>query len=1413
MAGVMAQCMRKAGHLGAAYFCCHDNDSRNDPRYLLGTVARQLFDCNTQYKETVGGESGVKMLLDNTLDNSKLCIKELFRKLLQEPLSKCFPCDQRKLVIIDALDEVECESREDFLDLIMHCFPLLPEWLVFFITSRPKDSVQFRLKTYNPCIKICAGNSDQHKFYEQHEQDIQTFLKNKIDFNRLSVTVEDISKKCDGSFLYAHCIVEELKRFLDSGKELNQLSDLFPGDIEEFFLHNFKRVYDQVGQDIFKKLFDCAIAAPAPLPVSIISYILNRENSNHDEQQVIDAVSQSVVLRTSDKTLTFLHNLIPAWLTDKNKASRKLFIDKKFSGEYLTTIFIEILSSIVDESRPTYLSTDADLDDYVSCIAVRFLCRNGAQETLKTVFDCLTSYDFIERRIQSGRIEIYHLLDDLRLAVGHTFVEDVWKQKILKEILFTLENNVLVLLKCPHLLHSCLRNASNAVHETVVIPRVSAPWLEWFVYALPDANIAEMDCFATSPDGRTVAGAKGRSLQFFDPSTVEKVSDPFDLSIDTIDKINHLEYSPDGKFLFFGRLDKWFSVDRGCVEAFPQFLGNSHVYKWGVLTPDGQCIVVNRSSLSNPIACEDQSCVFNLLALWAMKEIEQSGDDELTVCFCPYGFEQQEPYIETGMQVKRLFELLGLRGILGEGDVRDDPSCYYCRSLRELTESNTEPSLVTVRQLVIQLYPCIFNYQVWDLQTGMPLLQQVFLADIELNPFTYFCHVFSAYSEGGLKMGCSGTWNAMSCCNIATVTACCSVLSRSYFCSARRVDYTLETFMEWMREHKLEMTPTEMTRKLMQLLERVGDRKQSFLGTSLILEAIERTPPVNSDELFFELQKIYRLCKWARQEEHTTWQSSASDELFWEVHNDVSKIGLWRNIPKGFQDLVNGLDDEILACVSPESKWVIQTGNSLKVSLLQTGNQEQQYVDREKPKHSVSKFTRFSFTNDDLYLVYSCEGSLHALSLSTGTVLASVSGCNLCYFTEERQVGYLFRCGSQETVIFLTRLFSPFKFLPASPVKPSDVGNSVAAIFCSSNAIMSVSSDSVVTLWETSTCADKEVIACVSKSSLTTSSPQSSPVKNCVLSSDGSLITIHRETKLELYSFANSELKLLHSVFESTYEFTVIYFAFSADSSVLLFCIQDNRNDSHFYTWDIKKEAISASFISSGLLTAECCYISSNNGELVLCGDFGIEIWEYAEDTRRPLTRLPVEKPYNSVRFNHCTMSEDKQFLVCCIADVVFVYSLNASNINLSQQVLRGHLGRIEFCRFLKINRYLISYAVDGLVFLWDMSESKAVGFARITKGQESIVSMAVSPKEDRAVCFTSSGRMCIIKLCGLGPALPLKASTSPSKGKVKTAETSLQLQGQIASASQISTSSTEDDMFEPMSRSDFEDFSDSESD
>ena len=217
------------------------------------------------------------------------------------------------------------------------------------------------------------------------------------------------------------------------------------------------------------------------------------------------------------------------------------------------------------------------------------------------------------------------------------------------------------------------------------------------------------------------------------------------------------------------------------------------------------------------------------------------------------------------------------------------------------------------------------------------------------------------------------------------------------------------------------------------------------------------------------------------------------------------------------------------------------------------------------------------------------------------------------------------------------------------------------------------------------------------------------------------------------------------------------------------------------------------SFKSPGLLAAvECFCLSSDKRNLILCGEYEVEVWDFDELPGCLLNRIEVERTYKSVKFSQCAVSLDNELLVCCIANEIFVYDLHVADVRSSKRVLRGHLGKIEFCKFLKVNRYLISYAVDGMVFLWDIIESKATGFARIASGLENIVSMAVSPAEDRVICCLSSDRVSVINLCKLECALSSELLRAPTKGRVNTFETSLQLAGRIASTSNIPTSSVE---------------------
>ena len=723
LAGVLAKNSAAKGNLAAAYFCRDKDDTRNNPRYLLGTIACQLCKCNAQYSNFVGGEGGIRKLLGN----SEIAIQGLFTKLLEEPLSKCsIPC-KRKLIVIDALDETKYESREDFLDIIKRRFPMLPEWLVFFITSRPVDAVQFRFKNYNPCIKICAGNSENLEFFRQHEQDIKLFLEKSVDFSLFPYSADDVVEKCIGMFLCAFHIVKDLNAAALSG-EIVQLDDVFQGDIQDYFLQNVSRVFQKVGESLYKKLFGCAIVAPSSLPSAFVAFILQRENSNLKEWKVIDALSTFFDFRESndfDKSFDFRHNLIPELLTEK-ESSRELFIDRDEAGEYFRDVVVEILSAAIEHQQWEKPSVMKVLLDYFVGVGVRFLCGYQDRESLKVVFNCLTCYQFLRKRISRKGSEIYAVIADLKLSVGFHGLSEGQKED-LQEICLALESNIHVVLECQHLLHSCFSNTSQPVQRKLNIPAaVSNISMECTrLHCLSCTIPNDVHCFALSPDKKFLAaGGRDSPIYLLDACTLEKVQE-----LVVVEETRHLEFRPDSKFLFFGWLRKMFSLQQGCVIELPQFANNNHCYDWGSFIFDSQYVVVESRYLSESLC---RFCLVEIFCLWAANEIQRMDSSEVeSLCNLLEGegfrhdFERMR---QVGVEMFLLMRVQPLK----------DSHCKECLSYKQRYQ---ETSTSSVRQRVIDLYADIFPIQVWNVNTGKPVLEEAFSGDVQLNPFFYLCHL------------------------------------------------------------------------------------------------------------------------------------------------------------------------------------------------------------------------------------------------------------------------------------------------------------------------------------------------------------------------------------------------------------------------------------------------------------------------------------------------------------------------------------------------------------------------------------------------------------------------------------------------------------------------------------------------
>ena len=1206
-------------------------------------------------------------------------------------------------------------------------------------------------------------------------------------------------------------MVEVLNNLACSGNS-GELNELFPGDIDYFFHVNFKRICDKVGADLFRTLFGCVAASPSPLPWAFISFLLKSEKSNLDEQEVIDIVSIFLVHRASDLTFTFLHNLIPSWLTDRNKA-RRFFVDISVAREYLKKIVLEYLpSNEINVSSGKYSSIETDFLDYVLQVGVRVLCACDDADSMKIVYNRMTSYQFIQKRIQKSRIGVYSLIGDLKLSGGCQNLSDTEKET-LEGVCRALERNIHALLECPHLLPSCLRMASKAVKLNITIPdEVSTTWMKWswLPFPVPKATRGNKvtSCFAFSPDRKLLAEVKDGFISLYNSGSLKKLFGPVEAK--KLADVKRLAFSSCGNFVFFGKIDRAFSVEREGIETYPPLRTVDRLCEWCSFTLDRQHIVVKFKQFLTPTCW---LCLLNHLCLWAKLEIAQSREREpLCQCF-PHKLKvtRKHPQLEAhpGSRITAMRPLLNLLGEmkckewcsllekvqLNRGDgtflVSDCGSCKTANGYEALT-------LKEVRQFVIDHYSEIFKYQVLDMQTGKLVPDLALFSGVEVSPFIHFCHLGTAFEVCGTLF--SGIGKALSLPNIALLSTICHHL---LFRDSRLLTRCLSTKFVLHRYLSFSLRPTLrynwQTPDLDGKVSFGVDRGNIFRHG---LESAVRQGeclcyfPVDDDVVLY-MRDRFVLCALCLQTGTTsvlcTFNTAPQFEFFTsglfrdnddslkeikkalalstytftdlsngDTHEAIEKASVLSTLSSTIASELENLPDEgkkeffsdSIPCFSPGGVWVAKPAvgyDEGTVYLFRGRQNEQQHSNN--PEYVIKEVAQFGFTNDLSFFVYlSVHKTLHALSLESGTILQSISGVSPLSFIAEGQVGFHFLANDECKTLFLKDF--PCEFLQHFLVPP--VEKPTQAKFVSDDIFLVLCEDSsVMSFYATGNRCTNTLFS--AEGFLEFGSLGSWQVEKCAFSSDGKLIAAHHGTMITLHDTIGQDCcRFVCSVFEADYEFSVLQLTFSANSAFLLFCIRNG----FFFLWDVEKRKILASFDPPVVSEDFCCCVTEDY-RVLLCNELYIEIWDLATSASYLSTRLAIDVLYSEDdKITYCTLSRNNDLLACCVVDRILVFLFNAPINQPVVKLPRAHLGKIEFCRFLKGNRYIISYGIDGAVLLWDLLQRTAISLIRMPQERESITFMTVSPKEDRVVGCTSFGRFFNVKLFGLKsetPSFPLK--------------------------------------------------------
>ena len=201
LAAKVCEMYEKREKLAACHFCDFKNPDYSNPRRIVRSLFSQM--CHNI--------KGFRDKLPEILQCEHSCpdsLSDAFRVLLNDPLH-ALDRPEPVLIVIDALDESKTDIKNEFLELISEEFPELPPWVKILITSRPELQVRNYLQHFNP-VEI---RPDDHP--HNHRNDIKHYITHFLP-DVAEDTLSSFILKCDGSFLYANYLVNELKE-MDSG--------------------------------------------------------------------------------------------------------------------------------------------------------------------------------------------------------------------------------------------------------------------------------------------------------------------------------------------------------------------------------------------------------------------------------------------------------------------------------------------------------------------------------------------------------------------------------------------------------------------------------------------------------------------------------------------------------------------------------------------------------------------------------------------------------------------------------------------------------------------------------------------------------------------------------------------------------------------------------------------------------------------------------------------------------------------------------------------------------------------------------------------------------------------------------------------------------------------------------------------
>ena len=309
LAAKVCELYKQSGQLAGCHFCDYRKTNLAKPSNILQSLASQMCD------NVVGFREKLTEILQR--EHSRDSLSDANFLLLHEPLHSLDRCEPM-LIVLDALDESSTGEKSEFLELISDEFLELPKWIKILITSRPELPVRKKLELFKP-LEIRADSDWQ-------TEDVEYFIRESLP-NISKDIISRLIGKCNGSFLYAYYMVNELREMHVEGESI--VIDFVPKGISGFYSKQFERLRKGLQRHqpgIMRSFVNVIAASKAPLPIKILVKCMEL---SHEDYVIRSAIVNdlSEILPVYDDSLTVYHKSLTDWLTLDGYEEHKFVAD------------------------------------------------------------------------------------------------------------------------------------------------------------------------------------------------------------------------------------------------------------------------------------------------------------------------------------------------------------------------------------------------------------------------------------------------------------------------------------------------------------------------------------------------------------------------------------------------------------------------------------------------------------------------------------------------------------------------------------------------------------------------------------------------------------------------------------------------------------------------------------------------------------------------------------------------------------------------------------------------------------------------------------------------------------------------------------------------------------------------------